>query len=95
MGSAVLTLTRSGGSASGASVVCQTGAGTATAGADYTATAQTVSFGAGQTSATCTIPITSDGDVEGAETVPVSLTSPSFGVTLGTSSGTLFIVDDE
>jgi hypothetical protein len=95
VGSAILTLTRSGGSASGASVVCQTGTGSATGGTDYTATSQTVAFGAGQTSATCTIPITQDGDSEGSETVPVSLASPSFGVTLGTSSGTLFIVDDE
>jgi hypothetical protein len=96
VGSATLQLTRTKGTAGNASVVCQTANGTATAGSDYTATAQTVTFGPGQTSATCTIPITSDGISEGAETVLVSLTTPSFGVTIGTpNAGILYIVDDE
>jgi hypothetical protein len=94
-GTAIITLTRSGGAAGGASVVCQTGVGTATAGSDYTATAETVTFGPGQKTATCTIPILPNGTPENGESVPVTLGSPSFGVVLGTSSGTLFIADDD
>ena len=100
-GSAVLTLKRSGGAAGEAQVTCATDdsapANTATAGADYTSTSQLVTFGVGQTTATCTIPITGDSTPgEGAETVRVFLGSPSFGVTIGApSSGTLYIADDE
>ena len=100
-GNAVLTLTRSGGTAGAARVTCATDdsapANTATAGADYTSTSQLVTFGAGQTSATCTIPIGGDSSPsEGAETVRIFLGSPSFGVTIGApSAGILYIVDDE
>src|SRR6185295_4504854 len=83
VGSAVIKLTRTGGTASSASVVCRTANGSATAGSDYTATAQTVVFGPGQTSATCSIPITDDATAgEGGETVLVSIDTPSFGVTV-------------
>ena len=97
VGSAVIKLTRTLGTAGSASVVCRTANGTATAGSDYTVTTQTVTFGPGQTSATCTIPITDDGTAgEGAETVLVSIDTPSFGVTIGTpSSVVLYIVDND
>ena len=97
VGSAVIKLTRTLGAAGSASVVCRTANGTATAGSDYTATTQTVTFGPGQTSATCTIPIIDDGTAgEGAETVLVSIDTPSFGVTIGTPSSTvLYIVDND
>ena len=56
-----------------------------------------MTFGPGQTSATCTIPIIDDATAgEGAETVLVSIDTPSFGVTIGTpSSVVLYIVDND
>ena len=96
-GAAVIQLTRTLGAAGNASVVCRKADGSATAGSDYAATPQTVTFGAGQTSATCTIPITDDATPgEGAETVQVSIDTPSYGVTIGTpSSAILYILDNE
>jgi hypothetical protein len=100
-GAATLTLKRSGGTAGEASVLCSTDDGapetSATAGSDYTSTAQLVTFSAGQTSANCIISITGDAMAgEGAETVRVILTSPSFGVTIAApAAGLLYIADDE
>ena len=53
----------------------------ATAGSDYTATSGTVSFAAGQTSATISIPITNDTLFELDENFLVTL-SPAVGVDL-------------
>lgn len=96
VGTAVIKLTRTSGTAGNASVVCRTTDGSAD-GSDYTATAQTVTFGPGQTSATCSIPITDDGTAgEGAETVLVTIDTPSFGVILGTpNAATLYILDND
>jgi len=70
--------------------------GSATAGSDYTTVDQTVSFAAGETSKTVTVPIIDDSVVESSETVLLSLSSPSSGATLGSpSSATLTIVDND
>ena len=60
-GSITITVTRSGGSAGGVTVDYATSDGTAKAGIDYTATAGTLTFGAGETSRSFTVPILNDG----------------------------------
>jgi hypothetical protein len=82
--SIVVTVQRAGASLSGnVSVPYTTANGTATAGADYTATSGVLTFGPGQTSRTVSIPITNDGLAESNETFTFSLGEPSGGATLG------------
>ena len=59
----VITVTRTGGTAGGVLVDFTTADGTATAGADYTTTAGTLSFGLGNASATFSVPILADAPV--------------------------------
>ena len=95
-GSAAINISRLGSSAGAVSVHFATANGTATAGSDYTAVSQTVSFAAGQTSKTVSIPITNDSLAEGDETVILSLSSPSSGCVLGSPKAAgLTIVDNE
>ena len=69
-GSATITVTRSGPSTGAVGVTLTTSNGTATAGSDYTAVTQTVSFANGDTAnKTVTIPILDDTLLEGNETV--------------------------
>jgi hypothetical protein len=84
-GPAVITVTRTGGSAGGVLVNFATADGTATAlaAADYTATSGTLTFQQGNMSATFSVPITADSLVEGDETVLLTLTNPQGGATLG------------
>src|SRR6185503_12260954 len=98
VGSAVITVTRSGSTAAGATVDFATSNGTATAGADYTTTTGTLTFGFGQTTQTFSVPITDDGAFEGVETVNLTLSNPgpAGATTLGTrTTAVLRIVDNE
>ncbi|MBA2347469.1 MAG: matrixin family metalloprotease, partial [Solirubrobacterales bacterium] len=72
-----------------------TGAGFALAGKDYKAAFGTLTFAAGQTSATFTVSVIGDRLVEGDETFGVTLTSPTGGATLVASSAVMTIVDNE
>ncbi len=93
---ATITITRSGSSFGAASVHFATSNGSATAGSDYTAVSQTVSFAAGETSKTVSVPITDDSSIEPLETVSLSLSSPSSGATLGSPhAATLTISDND
>lgn len=71
--------------------------GTATAGTDFTFTSPTtLTWAAGDNVAkTVTITITDDAAVEPDETVILTLTNPSTGATLGTSTFTLTIDDND
>ena len=70
--------------------------GTATAGSDYTDTHGTLTFAAGETSKTFTIPITDDTAVEGNESLVVTLSNPTGGATLGSQNlSTLTIQDND
>jgi YVTN family beta-propeller protein len=93
---ATIVVTRTGGTAPGVTVAYQTNDGTATSGSDYTATAGVLSFGAGVTSLTFTIPILGDDIAEGDEAFTVTLSNPTGGAKLGSpSTATVNIFDDE
>lgn len=88
VGSATLTVTRTGDVEPAGSVGFATSNGTATAGSDYTATSGTLNFACGQTAKTVAVPITNDTAAEPAETVTLTLTAPSTGFTLGARTTT-------
>ena len=70
--------------------------GTATAGADYMGVFETLIFSDGQFIQTVTIPILDDGQGELAETIQLTLTSPTGGATVGAPGvATLGIRDDD
>jgi hypothetical protein len=98
-GVATITVKRSGGAASGASVqytAAVGGAAPATAGGDFTPVVGTLSFGAGEMVKTFNVSIANDGTPESGETVVLTLSSPSYGVKLGTiKQAVLWIVDDD
>jgi serralysin len=77
------------------SVAFGTGAGQADA-ADFTGPlAGTVSFAAGQTSATVALAIAGDSTVEGSEAFSVALSNPSAGLTLNPASAAGLILNDD
>lgn len=92
-GQAVITVSLSMFSSLTTTIHIQTADGTATAGADYQALAETLVFPPYAQALTVTIPITADGFSEGTETFTVLLSNPSNGQ-LGTiTSTTVTIVD--
>ena len=68
--------------------------GSATAGSDYTARLGTITFAAGETSKTITVPITGDTTVEANETFTVSLSGAS-GASIADGSATGTIVNND
>jgi hypothetical protein len=69
--------------------------GIASSRCDYATTVGTLSFAAGESSKTISIPIVNDGYVEGPENFTISLSSPG-GATLGTTtSATVTITDND
>jgi len=94
-GGVLVTITRSGGTASGVTVNYDMSDGTATAGLDYVATSGTVVFEAGETAKTVWIPVLVDAMLETTETFVLTLSDPTGGAALATpSSALVFIVDD-
>lgn len=88
-------VTRAGGSDGAVSAAWTFVAGTATA-ADFTGPLSgTVEFAAGQTSATITLSVLGDTNVELNETFNVTLSNPTGGATLGTASGLGTITNDD
>ena len=84
----VVTLNRA---ASGTvSVDYATSDGTATAGADYTAASGTLSFAAGETSKTVSVPVVNDAHDEGSETMTLTLSNATGAVIAdGQATGTI------
>ena len=92
----IVTVTRTGGTASGVGVTYATSDGTATAGADYTATSGILTFAANQTTKTFTILVTNDTAVEGNETINLTLSNPTGGAALGAqNTAELTITDND
>ncbi|GDY18897.1 hypothetical protein LBMAG56_02420 [Verrucomicrobiota bacterium] len=94
-GIANISLVRLGATNRAVSVNVSTGVGTATAGADYVATNGPVVFGPGILTNVFNVTVVLDNVVEGSETVPLILSLPSAGVTLGPiTTATLTISDN-
>jgi hypothetical protein len=93
---ATVTVTRTGGTSGAVSATVSTaGGGTASAGQDYTAVSQVVTFADGETaSKTVSLPITDDALVEGSETVNLSLGSPTGGAVLGSPAAAVLTIAD-
>ena len=70
--------------------------GTATAGADYTAaSSQTLTFTAGSTAETVTVPLIDDDVIEDPETFRLVLSLPSSNAEIGDGEATVLILDDD
>jgi uncharacterized delta-60 repeat protein len=93
-GVATITVLRGDDLNSAATVDYATSDGTATAGADYTPRSGTLHFAAGEINQTIFIPVFDDGLDEGAETVHLTLTNPSAGVSLGARRDSLLSILD-
>jgi len=89
---ATITVQRTGPTTSAVSVQYATSDGTALAGADYTATAGTLSLGPAVVKKTFTVPITDDPLIEGDETVTLTLSNPAGGAVLGARSTALLTI---
>lgn len=90
----VVTISRTGGVASGVTVQFTIGGGSATKGVDYAEVSSLLTFGAGETSKKVTIPIYPDLAAEPTETANLKLSDPTGGATLGSpDSATLNIIN--
>ncbi|MDH5361002.1 MAG: hypothetical protein OEX03_10585, partial [Gammaproteobacteria bacterium] len=93
---ATITVTRTGGSDATVSVNYATTDDSATAGSDYTSASGTLSWLHGDSAAkTFAITISDDGSYEPSELVSLGLSAVTGGATLGISSGTLTITDND
>jgi hypothetical protein len=93
---ATITVNRSGNLGGPVTVDYATSDGSASAGSDYTETHGTLTFGAGETTKTFEVPVTSDSTHESDETVDLTLSNPGGGTTLGSpATAALTITDDD
>lgn len=92
---AIITVTRAGGSSGSASVTFNVSNGTAVQGADYTSPATgTLIFADGDTSETFTITITDDALAESDETVNLTLSNVTGTATLGSPAASVLTIQD-
>jgi hypothetical protein len=94
-GSLVFMVTRAGTTASVVTVNYATANGTAVAGTDYTGASGTLTFAVGDTTKTVTIATIDDTTAEPTETMTVTLSSPSAGVTLSRAAAAGTITDND
>jgi hemoglobin-like flavoprotein len=95
-GSFTINVTRTNGSTGTVTVHYATADGTAKAPSDYTGTSGTLTFNDGETSKPITVPIIDDNTPEGMESFTLTLSNPTGGAVLGsTTSANLFIQDNE
>jgi hypothetical protein len=93
---ATIKVTRSGSSVGAVTVNYATSDGTAQAGADYSATSGTLTFGAGVTSLQIKVPTIGNTVVNPSRTVNLTLSNPTGGAVLvGSSTAVLTIVNDD
>jgi hypothetical protein len=92
---ATITVNRTGGANSGFTVDYSTTDLNASAGVDYIATNGTLNFADGEASQTFSVPVLEDGQIEGNETIVLTLSGES-GATLGAvSEAVLTIIDND
>ena len=95
-GSLNVTMLRAGGSAGTVTVNYATTNGTAQSGSEYSNTTGTLTFAAGETSKSFTVPVLNNTAIGGNKTFKIILSVPTGGSTLGkTKEVTVTIVDDE
>ena len=92
---AIFTVTLSSPSIGGQSLTFTTSDGTATAGQDYTATVQVLTFVAAQTTQTINVPIAGDAANEANEIFNVTLSAPTNGLVIGDGAGVGTIINDD
>jgi hypothetical protein len=92
---AVITVTRTGGSAGEARVNYATSNSTATAGQDYTAASGTLTFADGVTTQTFNVAVTSDEIHEPDETVNLTLTNAAGSGSLGAPAAAVLTINDD
>ena len=92
-GNAIVTITRSGNTSTGATVSFATANGTANQSSDYTNSINTLMFNPGEPSKTIMLLIADDAYVEGSETLRITLTSPT-GAALGSPASAVFTITD-
>jgi subtilisin-like proprotein convertase family protein len=85
---------RFGGASSSAQVNYATANGTAVAGVNYTAVSGSLTFNAGETLKTISLPLLYDPQVTGNLELTMSLSSPSAGVQLASPSNTVVVLQD-
>jgi uncharacterized delta-60 repeat protein len=91
-----LTVNRTGGGTGPVTVHYETVAGTATAGADFTAASGDLQWAAGDTGAkSIAVTLINDTAVESTENFTVKLSAPTGGATLGSDTATISITDDD
>ncbi len=93
-GSAELVVTRTGGARGAVTVGYQTVSAGATPGLDYVPTSGTLSFAAGATSATISVPVLADQWVNKNQYVNVVISSPTGGASIGPQGTTLLQIVD-
>jgi hypothetical protein len=93
-GSATITVTRTLGTAGSATVDYAASDGTATAGSDYTAASGTLTFSAGETTKSFSIPILNDTLDEALETINLTLSNPTGGIVLGSRKTSVLSITD-
>lgn len=94
LANATITITRSGGVASGVTVDLTTLDGTALEGLDYVNSTQTVSFKANEISKTVLIPLRNDAIDEPNETIKLLLSNAQGGASLGKNTNALLTITD-
>lgn len=96
-GSALVTISRIGNTSAVGSLYFETSGGSATAGLDYSTKAGVISFLAGESSATISIPILDDALFEGAETFSIGISSPDgvSGHLGGPASNTITVISED
>ncbi|WP_406699610.1 Calx-beta domain-containing protein [Singulisphaera sp. Ch08] len=87
-GTASITVTRTGGTASAVGINYSTQGGSAVAGTDYTPVSGTLTFAADQTSQTITVPILANPQRKSDQTVDLVLSNPTGGGSLGSNRRT-------
>lgn len=91
---ALVSVLRTGGSDGPVSVHYAAAGGSATAGTDFTAVSGRLSFAAGESLKMIQIPLREDSEVEGRETILLTLANPSGGAALETPASATLIVRD-
>lgn len=94
--SGTFTITSSAAAPAGGITVSYTLAGTATLNTDYSnPQAGTVVIAAGTTTATVTLPVTDDNDIEGPETIELTITAVTSPAAIGTATATISLTDND